>query len=167
MIRRILLLFLLMELGVIGWFFQKETQLEGDMDHGVPQEFRESEVKGTQEAVQEDSMINGEELKQLLEMVPELFSELLQFGKLQNEVISSDLLEELDKLQLEAGSSLDLNENGLKEIMTQLLEDPENKEAVRVYYEWLKEQLEDHKEKINEVINQEDSFHEERVSEMY
>jgi hypothetical protein len=167
MIKRILLLFLLMELGVIGWFFQQANPEEDDLGHGQPSEFNEGELMGTVEEDKQEPVVEKENGSELLGLLPDLFTEILQFGQLQNDVISSDLLQEIDKLQLEAASSLALNEDGFKEILEQLLDDPENRETIEVYYKWLREQLEDNEERLREVMNNQDSFHEEKVAEAY
>jgi Tfp pilus assembly protein PilO len=166
MIKRILLLLILMELGVIGWFFQQSNHVEEDLGHGRPAEFNEGQLKSTGEE-EEEPIVTPEKAKELLGMLPEMFNELLQFGQLQNDIIDSNLLQEIDKLQLEAGNSLDLNEEGYNKILKQFLDDPENKETLDVYYKWLKEQLEENEGKIREVINQQDSFHEEKVADLY
>ncbi|MBM7662411.1 hypothetical protein JOC85_003218 [Bacillus mesophilus] len=166
MIKRILLVLILVELGVIGWFFQQSDLVEEDLGHGQPAEFNEGQLKSSAEEDVE-TVVDPEKAKELLGMLPEMFNELLQFGQLQNEIIDGDLLKEIDKLQLEAGNSLELNEEGYNEILRQFLDDPENKESLEVYYKWLKEQLEENRGKLKEVINQQDSFQEEKVADLY
>ncbi|WP_246944552.1 hypothetical protein [Bacillus pinisoli] len=160
MIKRILLLFLLMELGVIGWFFNQSHRVEEDMTHGQPIEFQE---ETNDEPVATSQLI--EQAKQLLALTPDVLHELHQFGQVQDEVIDSNLLQELDQLQLETGSSLDLNDQGFQEVLQELLEDPSNNEKIEVFYHWLKDRVAENEEKILEVINNEDSFHEKRVLE--